>query len=176
MFPIRTFKKHSNGDPIMPHITRVECGWQAHAYIVNQSIIKKEGILPKTFVPQNQQEIDGRLFCANVTRSEMYKYGTSKKHTQWMDSNIYPTYKVFALDPMIVLQRYDGTSDAGQMSRFVTKLVSNQRFMRGIQKVTNTIDISTFIYLSIILPTLIIIVIICIIVGIVVHKHRHQLH
>ena len=150
VLPKRTHHTDIDNNPVPQHITRVACGSLAHAYIVNQTIIKT-GIHPRTFYPNNP--IDIHLFCNPLTQN--------------------PLYRVFALDPMIVVQQYDGMSNATNASKYVLQLISNYKLLRIIHKITNTINLDTFICLIIILPIIIIIFVVTISV-VLTKKHQHS--
>ena len=170
ILPLRTYTTDNNNNSLPLHITRVGCGVLAHAYIVNETIIKT-GIYPQSLLKKDQH-IDVRLFCNPLTRSEIFTYSISKYRANRRNSNKYSTYNVFALDPMIVLQRYDGTSNAAHADQILLRLISNQQQMRSLQKIANKIDVYTFIYLSSMI--LIIIIITLVVVPIVCYRRRRS--
>ena len=150
VLPIRTHLTDINNNPLPQHITRVACGSLAHAYIVNQTIIKT-GIHPQSFYSNNP--IDIHLFCNPLKKN--------------------PPYRVFALDPMIVVQQYDGMSNATNAIKPMLQLISNYKLLRIVQKIANIINIATFICLIIILPIIIIIFVVTISV-VLTKKHQHS--
>lgn len=143
VYPIKTAKA---GDEVptslRPFFQRVQCGWQAHAYLVNATVIDR-GIQPRTMSPSIEQQIDCRLFCGNLTKKQRKHYGVSAKPSTCLQGAEYPLYTTYALKPQIAVQAYDGTTNTANMSKLSLKMVANRKFMRMLQTTSDHVDTRT---------------------------------
>jgi GR25 family glycosyltransferase involved in LPS biosynthesis len=143
VYPIKTSKAGSEVPAsIRSFFQRVHCGWQAHAYLVNTTVIAK-GIQPRTMSPFIDQQIDCRLFCGNLTKKQRNNYMVSQKPAACLQGADYPLYTTYALQPQIAVQAYDGTTNTGNMSKLSLQLVARPKFMRMLQTTSNYVDTPT---------------------------------
>lgn len=124
--------------PMGKHIQQVLCSVLTHAYIVSpQSLARLDTWLP----PFAGLHVDHVLLCNQCTRKQMLTPLSTCMRGGAGAANI----QVYALMPMIAMQRHDNVSNAAKSTQFVTRALANHRLMRTLAVTSQTVDTPTFI-------------------------------
>lgn len=126
------------------HIQKVVCGALTHAYIVHPRLLQDiDAWLP----PYDGRHYDHVLMCDQCSANQLFK-----PHQACMGKP--RNLQVYALKPMIAMQRHDNTSNAAQSSQMVTRTLANARIMRSLANTAETVATPTLVTYLIVLVAL----------------------
>lgn len=132
---------------VSKHIQKVTCGALAHAYIVHpRALLHVDSWLP----PYDGRHYDHVVLCGQCSSKQLFA-----PHQACMRDGSRSNLQVYALKPMIAMQRHDNTSNAAESSKVVTRTLANSRLMRALAVSAETVATPTLVtYLVVLLSIL----------------------
>lgn len=124
-----------------PNISEIRCAAGTHAYVLNENIIQT-GIAP--FLEHHWTgSIDYGMMCRHCDPSRI---ATGKTHGCFKANS---KMRVYGIHPMIVFQKFDGTSSSGgsMKIRQARMRTANQKLMRLLGTTSEYIDTTSLVIL-----------------------------
>lgn len=131
------------------HIQRVQCGALSHAMIYHPDTLRRLNSWLPTY---DGKHFDYAILCNQCSWQKLFQ-----PHQTCMTAPNELKLKVYALAPIIAMQRHDNTSTAAMSTKFVTRTLANTRIMRILATTANNVSLPTFLtYFTVIISILLV--------------------